>query len=421
MMLFLSFFCSFCFASDSGEYPWYFYPNKVNEIWDVFGYKGAGVVVDVLDSKINFISILEGKEYSSSNSTNDFASSNSQGALVELYNTAPPINDDFNKMCYGEGYSFFNSSCFSASSDSKYGLAKLHGTAMAGLIAGNYAKLACDLASKSSCNKDGKIVVAGIAPEAKIISRSWYPKGKLYDALSDSISGEIPNTIYGQPREKVARTAKLILLNISGGQKDSDIVDEIKRKASTKRDGDGNLYFIVVAVVGNDGIELTKKNVKQKGPLPANILRGSFTGQDMRDPIIRVGGSSMYTSGTIPGIFRYPKNSLYPNRGSNFGAECVDILAPGDKIPVLEPSLEAGISNGTSDATAIVSGAVALLSSCKPRATAEEIRQAILNNSDEYPDKLGGGVERGRVLNIYKAVSNFCAFPRKIEHKPKKG
>lgn len=53
---------SCCFALNSEIYPWYFQTNQIKECWEM-GYAGQGVVVDVLDTEIKFISILEGKEY----------------------------------------------------------------------------------------------------------------------------------------------------------------------------------------------------------------------------------------------------------------------------------------------------------------------------------------------------------------------
>lgn len=123
-------------------------------------------------------------------------------------------------------------------------------------------------------------------------------------------------------------------------------------------------------------------------------------------------GSSLYAPNTIPKVFRYPPNAIF-DRGSNYGKDCVDILAPGEKIPILD-SQKVTLANGTSDATAIVTGAAVLLASCKPWATANEIRETILHHADKHPKALGNQVDQGRVLNIYRAASNFCDLPKKI-------
>lgn len=348
------FFCSYCFALNSDKYPWYFEPNQVEKCWKIT--KGKGVVVDVLDAEIQYVSILKGQGYSSLNP--DYSSTPPSGSQVDL-----------------------------------------HGTAIASLIVGNLDKLICNESSKYLCDKDGKIVVAGIAPEAKVIGRTWYPGGNLEMALLDTFNENIPATKFGQPCRKVVRQTKLILANLSGGYRSSfsgssDIKDTIKRNAK------GSKYFLIIAGVGNDGVELNGKNVNKYGLLPA-----IFHFKGIRDPIIRVGATSRYDSQKPAEIFEYT-NSRYTS-GSNYGKGFVDVLAPGMEIPVLTPSSEAMISNGTSEATAIVSGAAALISSCNPFADADNIRQALLVNSDAH-QHLVSKVKNGQVLNIYKTVKNYC-------------
>lgn len=139
----------------------------------------------------------------------------------------------------------------------------------------------------------------------------------------------------------------------------------------------------------------------------------------MRDPIIRVGGASMYTSRKDVDVFTQPSNS-YLRGGSNWGEECVDILAPGEKIPVLTPALEVKVSSSTSDAAAIVTGTAALISSCGRFTDANVIRQALLDNSDNSIVSLKSKVQNGRVLNIYDAVNTYCRSPEKAKFKPNK-
>lgn len=231
-------FSSLGLAAQVNEYPWYFYPNDITKMWKIFEKRGKGVVVDILDSKIQFTSILKGKEYI--HPTHDLKSTE------DSCNFASTL----------------------ASDNTVQELATLHGTAMAALIAGDQARLSCNPASLKDCDPDGKAAIAGIAPGAKLIGRTWYPGGKLYDEIVSAINEEIPNTSYGKPREKVVRNAKLIAINISGGQKDSDIIDVLKRKASIRQDGDGNPYFLVMAAVGNDGVEPNGENSAREGNYP---------------------------------------------------------------------------------------------------------------------------------------------------------
>lgn len=151
--------------------------------------------------------------------------------------------------------------------------------------------------------------------------------------------------------------------------------------------------MLIIAAVGNDGKELTKEN----GVLPAILPPPKGT----RDPIIRVGAVTKYNSKTQPQIY------MGRNTGSNWGKNFVDIMSPGQSISVLMPSANATIANGTSEATAIVTGAAALIASCNPSATADDIRKAILDNADRF-QHLSEKVKEGRVLNIYQAVEKYC-------------
>jgi hypothetical protein len=48
-----------------------------------------------------------------------------------------------------------------------------------------------------------------------------------------------------------------------------------------------------------------------------------------------------------------------------------------------------------------------LLTSCRPAATGDELKRALLDNTDKY-SHLEEKVKDGRVLSVYKAVKNYC-------------
>lgn len=86
----------------------------------------------------------------------------------------------------------------------------------------------------------------------------------------------------------------------------------------------------------------------------------------------------------------------------------MDILAPGQSIPVLLPkSNYVQIAAGTSESAAIVTATAALLVSCNPYITSQKIRHAILGHSDHY-SILSEKVTNGTVLNIKKIIYNSC-------------
>jgi len=88
---------------------------------------------------------------------------------------------------------------------------------------------------------------------------------------------------------------------------------------------------------------------------------------------------------------------------SNYGAESVDIAAPGTNILSLALNNEYSSDEGTSMSTPFVSGVAALLKSYKPDLTALEIKDIILSSVDKYPS-LEGKILSGGVLNMFKAI-----------------
>jgi subtilisin family serine protease/subtilisin-like proprotein convertase family protein len=111
------------------------------------------------------------------------------------------------------------------------------------------------------------------------------------------------------------------------------------------------------------------------------------------------------TSYNIPGLISVaatnPDDTLAGY--SNYGAETVDLGAPG--VGVLTTAM-GGIYEqfgGTSAAGPVVVGAVALLKSYRPEASAVEIRQALIDGVDQVPALQGRVVSGGR-LNLANSL-----------------
>ncbi len=94
-------------------------------------------------------------------------------------------------------------------------------------------------------------------------------------------------------------------------------------------------------------------------------------------------------------------NNLLPS--SNWGANRVDVTAPGENIYSTLPGGRFGYMSGTSQATAFVSGMAALLLSKDPTLTPKKIREIIMASVDHEPQLKGKVATAGRV-NAYNAL-----------------
>ncbi len=95
---------------------------------------------------------------------------------------------------------------------------------------------------------------------------------------------------------------------------------------------------------------------------------------------------------------------------SNIGINTVDLGAPGSSIYSCVPMNNYGTKSGTSMATPQVAGACALLWGQYPNKTAEEIKEALLNSTDNISALNGKCLTEGR-LNVYAAMTYFGTPP----------
>lgn len=107
----------------------------------------------------------------------------------------------------------------------------------------------------------------------------------------------------------------------------------------------------------------------------------------------------------IPGLISVAATDWDDRRASfsNYGAETVDLGAPGDFLLSTFPTDSYAYLSGTSMAAPVVSGAVSLIRSIKPNASAPEIRQTLIDSVDPVPDLQGRTVSGGR-LNVARAL-----------------
>jgi subtilisin family serine protease len=98
-----------------------------------------------------------------------------------------------------------------------------------------------------------------------------------------------------------------------------------------------------------------------------------------------------------------PGTEVLPS--SNFGVLTVDLAAPGQNILSSLPNNSYGLMTGTSQATAFVSGAAALVMSYKNQYfKAEEVKKYILATGDSS-SSLAAKTKTSRQLNLFKALT----------------
>lgn len=95
---------------------------------------------------------------------------------------------------------------------------------------------------------------------------------------------------------------------------------------------------------------------------------------------------------------------------SNYGAESVDLAAPGVKILSTVPNGELGVKSGTSMAAPHVSGATSLILEKFPNLSNKELKDRLLFSVDRLPHLEDKSVSGGR-LNLAKALETDLIAP----------
>ncbi|MFB6272730.1 MAG: S8 family serine peptidase, partial [Salinibacter sp.] len=99
---------------------------------------------------------------------------------------------------------------------------------------------------------------------------------------------------------------------------------------------------------------------------------------------------------------------------SNYGAERVDVFAPGHSIYSTVPQNKYDRHNGTSMAAPMVSGLAALIMAYYPSLSASEVRSIILDTATRHTDQMvqrpgGKGTVRFGTLSQTGAIINARA------------
>lgn len=220
---------------------------------------------------------------------------------------------------------------------------------------GHGTHIACTMGAEGG----NGVGISGIAPEVSLMILKYFdPKVPNADNLKNTVSAI-----------KYAVKMGANIINYSGGgneysQEEKDAVTEAEKKG-----------ILFVAAAGNE-----RSNSDQHHYYPADYKLKNIISVTAIDPI----------------------NEVLPS--SNYGIETVDIAAPGQNILSCIPGNQYALMTGTSQATAFVSGAAALVMAHKKSYAAEEVKKYILATGDAL-NSLSNKTKTSRKLNLFKALT----------------
>lgn len=265
-----------------------------------------------------------------------------KGEYVECEKSRNGIDDDGNG--FADDVHGFNFVANNSNLKDNHG----HGTHIAGII---------------GAEGGNKIGISGVAPRISLII------AKYYDPQSPA-NNNLVNTI------RAIRYCTLVgatIINYSGGglepsEKEKEAIRDAKDKSGRP--------ILFIAAAGN---ERSNSDVKKYYPadydLP-NII--SVTAIDSNKQVLD---------------------------SSNYGEFSVDIAAPGKQIYSTLPGATYGFMTGTSQATAVVTGAAALIRTKFPDYTANDVIRSLTESGDYDPLRLKGKTNSQKRLNIYRALA----------------
>ncbi len=251
-----------------------------------------------------------------------------------------------------------------------------HGTHMAGIIAGHDSDLTGTY-SKATTS------FVGIAPDARIINVKVGAESGAVDVT------QIISALEWVVRNKNTNGLNIKVVNLSYGTPSQ--LKYWEDPVAAAAEAAWRAGIVVVAAAGNDG------------------ATNAVTSPASNPNIIAVGATEKKQGATT-----------FTNSG---GARNPDLWAPGTSVISLSASTNSNVERkgnpvrvgsrfirgtGTSQATAAISGAVALLAQAYPSATPDQLRIAMIRSNSKDPNKLGqiGGVgEIGSFVNLDRALN----------------
>jgi subtilisin family serine protease len=210
-------------------------------------------------------------------------------------------------------------------------------------------------------------IVKSVYPEVKILTLKYYnPKASGQDNLNSTIAAL-----------KYAVDKNVDVINYSGGGPEPAL-EELRILKLAEKKG-----ILVVAAAGNEESNI---DVKNNAYYPASYGLKNIITVTAHDQ-----GLKMLNS-------------------SNYGKRTVDLSAPGYRIKSSLPNGRSGYLTGTSQATAFVTGAAALLLAQYPELSATQLKAIIIKSARKEITLLskcrsGGRLDASRAQNLAKEFS----------------
>jgi thermitase len=263
------------------------------------------------------------------------------------------------------------------------------------------------VAGTAAAVRDNNLGVSGVCPGCRIMVV------KVAEPIDDTYGLTTADTVAGFNYAS-RMGAQIINASFGGGEWSRSL-----RKAIHHAGREGALT--VVAAGNENGDNDMLLNDPDESP---GSFSPSFPAAHTLPTILSVGAS---TDGDEFGFHtqcaaRKPRSQLWQCTFTNWGAQSVDVVAPGVDILSTLPGEDYAYFNGTSMATPFVAGIAGLVKSEHPSYSPKQIKNAILNTVDEpdalntlfaFPDRVASGrfVKTDGRVDAAAALDGATTFP----------
>ncbi len=265
-----------------------------------------------------------------------------------------------------------------------------HGTHMAGIIAGRDPGVVAGQEVKAARNS---ALFMGMAPDATLVNVKVAATDGAVDVSQVIAAIDWVVTHRDDPGLNIR------VLNLSFG---TDSVQDARfDPLSHAVEAAWRKGIVVVVAVGNDGLATTR--VSMPAANPHVIAVGAADHRATETP-----ADDTVASFTTKGSLTRHADLVAPGRsivGLRTPNSFIDTMFPTGQLPAsLDPALRYFKGSGTSQATAVVSGAAALLLQQRPTLTPNQVKKLLTSTTDLMP--YGDPIARGAgQLNIGKAAA----------------